>query len=328
MMRARFTILALVAAASALSIAMPAQAASLPGPGSFSSGLVDYPLFMQSPAPVQAFWLNRGRALGSTTVRLQAFWSQIAPSRPSHSFHAADPRASGYQWASLDTDVRAAAAQGQSVVLLVRAAPSWAEGPGRPSGVAAGTWFPNARDFGAFAHAIALRYSGRFRDPLHRRTSLPRVRYFQAWNEPNLPNYLMPQWSRNSNGTRQPVSPGIYRALLNAFYGGVKSAQRDGFVLAAGTGPYGDPPATGQGRMAPVTFLRGLFCLDAGLGPQPCADHRTSTRSIITPMGSRRRSKPVSRATSACPTCPRSGRSCTPPSACAMLSRPAPSRCG
>jgi hypothetical protein len=82
----------------------------------------------------------------------------------------------------------------------------------------------------------------------------------------------MPQWERTPGGAWQPVSPGLYRGLLNAFYAGVKSAVRSDVVLAAGTAPYGDPPGTAGGRMFPVTFLQGLFCLTPSLRPQRCSD--------------------------------------------------------
>ena len=46
--------------------------------------------------------------------------------------------------------------------------------------------------------------------------------------------------------------------------------QPHSFVIAAGTAPYGDPP--GVDRMAPVVFLRGLFCLTPALQRNACAD--------------------------------------------------------
>jgi hypothetical protein len=84
------------------------------------------------------------------------------------------------------------------------------------------------------------------------------VRLFQAWNEPNLARFLEPQCIAQG-GRWRPFSPLAYRALLNAFYAGVKSVARDDLVIAAGIAPNGDP--AGVGRMAPVSFLRELFCL-------------------------------------------------------------------
>lgn len=270
--RLRRALTGAVAALAIACVAAPARAAALPGPAELTLGMADGTLFEQSPAPVQSFWLARARALGATEIRLDASWVGIAPGKRPSGFNAADPSAPGYEWATLDANVRAAAAHGESVLLLVQGAPTWASGPHRPRSVEPAIWMPNAADFGAFAHAIARRYSGHFPDPLNPGRMLPRVRYFQAWNEPNLPLFLLPQWAKTGNGPWRAVSPGIYRGLLNAFYSGVKSVESSDVVLSAATGPYGDPPGTGQGRMAPVTFLEGLFCLSPRLAAQRCPD--------------------------------------------------------
>jgi hypothetical protein len=80
----------------------------------------------------------------------------------------------------------------------------------------------------------AVRYDGRFPDPLKPGAFLPRVRYWQPWNEPNLSYYLSPQWTR-TGGRWAPASAGIYRGLLNAFYAAVKRVSSSNFVVTAGT---------------------------------------------------------------------------------------------
>ena len=245
-------------------------AAALPGPAHFSTGLVDDSAFQFSSDAVRTLWLRRARAVGSTAVRVDVSWAAVAPVRLPRGFQAANPRDRHYRWATLDATVRAASANRQTVVLTLYEAPAWAEGADRPSYVRAGAWEPSPRAYAAFAHAVAVRYSGHFPDPGHPGRVLPRVRYFQAWNEPNLPGYLMPQWVRGAGGSIVAASPGIYRSLLNALYGAVKTAQPHSYVLAAGTAPYGDPP--GVDRMYPLVFLRGLFCLTSNLRSQPCPD--------------------------------------------------------
>jgi hypothetical protein len=184
-------------------------------------------------------------------------------------FRASDPADPGYNFSTLDASVRSATANGQHLLLQLLAAPSWALGLGAPASAPPDTWRPNARALGAFAHALAQRYSGRFPDPRNRRRMLPRVTYFQVWDEPNLPTYLTPQWTRTATGSFVPGSPGIYRQMLNAAYAGIKAAQRHAYVLAAGTAPYGDRP--GVGRMAPVMFWRELLCLHGqALRPERC----------------------------------------------------------
>ena len=54
---------------------------------------------------------------------------------------------------------------------------------------------------------------------------LPRVRYWQPWNEPNLSYYLAPQWTR-AGGRWVAASPVIYRGLLNAVYGRSSACRR------------------------------------------------------------------------------------------------------
>lgn len=267
----------LVLAAVALMTASPASSASLhrppalPGPAFLASGLVDDPLFSLSPPSVRSQWFPRLQALGSKIVRLDTSWALIAPSTLSPGFDPSNPADPHYDWSSLDGPIEDLVAHGQTVVVMARGAPAWAEGPGMPPNLQfAGTWMPDPRAYGEFAHALALRYSGHFRV---NGQLLPHVGYFQAWNEPNLPRYFMPQWERNGNGPWIATAPVIYRALLNGFYAGVKSAEPGDAVLSAGLAPYGDPPATGQGRMYPVTFLQQMFCLGPNLRPSgPCPD--------------------------------------------------------
>ena len=252
-----------------IALSAPAPAAAMPGPTSLSTGLVDSPVFQDSTDSVRALWLARAHQIGARWVRLNVYWSLIAPFTEPQGFQASDPGDPSYNWTSLDESVREAAADGENVLMLVLAAPTWAQGPGGPaSAVTDGAWEPDPTALGAFAHAIALRYSGHFPDPLHPGLMLPLVTHFQAWNEPNLPIYIQPQWIQTSTGAILPASPEIYRGLLNAFYSSVKAVQPRSVVLSAGTAPYGDPP--GVGRMAPVVFLRELFCLTPSLAAKAC----------------------------------------------------------
>jgi hypothetical protein len=263
----------LVLALAGIGIARPgtSQAAAVPGPAAFSTGFVDAQAFQSPSSSVRSLWLTRAQQLGSTSVRIGVAWNAIAPfSRPPGGFDASNPGDPDYTWTPLDASVRDATAHGQTVVLLLNRAPNWAEGPNRPRYVLQGAWDPSPSAFAAFAHAVALRYSGHFPDPLDPGRMLPQVSYFQAWNEPNLPAYLMPQWVRGPHRSIVAESPVLYRALLNAFYAAVKAVQPQAVVLAAGTAPYGDPP--GVDRMYPLVFLRDMFCLTSTLRPLPCPD--------------------------------------------------------
>lgn len=219
----------------------------------------------------RAFWLDRATAEGAGIIRINVFWSQVAPSTRPAGFDPSDPSSPGYNWEVADTAVRNVAAGHIQVLITLLGAPTWAEGPGKPAHATPGTWRPNASQYADFARAAAIRYSGRFPDPRNPGSFLPRVRYWQAWNEPNLPIDLAPQWVRAGRGYIAE-SPIIYRRLLNAFYGAIKAVSPANFVVTAGTAPYGDPP--GGGRMQPVEFDRVLFCLrnDSGLTPLRCPD--------------------------------------------------------
>lgn len=247
-------------------VARTSRALALPGPSAITLGLADDPVFLQSPASVRASWLARANAIGSRAVRLEVVWAAIAPpSRPAQ-WREDDPADPHYQWSQLDSAVQTLAARGQRVLLMAWYAPTWAQ-QGAPTGLPyQGAWNPNPGDFGQFGHALAARYSGHFKA---NGQTLPRVTWYQAWNEPNLSRYLLPQWYRSSSGAFAPASPGIYRGLLNAFYAGVKQAQPRATVITGGTAPFGDT-YPGASRMPPAAFLRGVFCLTSSLRRAAC----------------------------------------------------------
>src|SRR5204862_8153763 len=101
-------------------------------------------------------------------------------------------------------------------------------------------------------------------DPLLRGAALPAVRRWQAWNEPNLPQFLQPQWIA-AKGRWKAYSPLRYRAMLNAFSAGIHAVQPTAAVATAGTAPLGEQ-RDGEGRMAPLRFWRALLCLPARPG--------------------------------------------------------------
>ena len=137
------------------------------------------------------------------------------------------------------------------MLLTISTAPGWAEGAKRPDWAPRGSWRPDPAAYADFVEAVARRYDGSH--------GLPRVRNFQAWNEPNLNTYLSPQWTGPAKH-RKPASPGWYRRMLTAAAARIQAVHRDNTVVAAGTAPYGDPPSANN-RMTPVRFTRELLCL-------------------------------------------------------------------
>lgn len=207
------------------------------------------------------YWIGQARNEGAGIVRVNLTWSEVAPKQRPAGFLASNPASPGYDWASTDAEVKALAAQGLQIMLNITYAPTWAEGPHRPKNVQPGSWKPSPAQFAAFATAAARRYNGTFPDPTDPLVDLPHVRYWQGWNEPNLDYYLTPQWTKIRHGWA-PASPGVYRPLLNAFYGAVKGVNRSDVVVTAGIAPYGNPPGVsfpGGLRMHPLVFDQLLF---------------------------------------------------------------------
>ena len=165
-------------------------------------GFIDTSVLMSSDASLREPWYQRADALGVNRTRFNVSWRTVAPASPPASFDATDPGDPNYKWATIDTAVRAAAAHGIDPVLTVLSAPSWAEGANRRDIAPPGTWRPDPTRLRAFAFALARRYSGTYPDPLRADSNLPRVRHYQAWNEPNLNFYLSPQWQGRGDDAR------------------------------------------------------------------------------------------------------------------------------
>jgi len=229
--------------------------------GGLRLGISDGRLFESSNGAARAAAFALARASGASIARISVDWRSVAPVAPAAGFDARDPAAAGYDFAPLDAAVRSASAAGLEPLLVVSHAPAFAEAPGRWPYAYDGSWAPDPAALEAFAVALATRYDGAYPDPAQAGRTLPRVRLWQAWNEPNLARYLEPQWV--VRGERWVAfSPLAYRQLLDAFYRGVKSVAPGDVVAAAGLAPDGD--RTGVGRMAPVTFLREMLCLADG----------------------------------------------------------------
>jgi hypothetical protein len=238
--------------------------------GRLARGVSDGDLMLSEDTDVRGQTMSRIRALGGSVARIPVDWRNVVEADPPAGFQASDPASPAYRFAQLDAAVRSAVAGGLQPLLVVSHAPAFAEAPHRWPYAYPGSWAPSPAALEEFAAAIASRYDGAFPDPLHAGAALPRVRLFQAWNEPNLARYLEPQWV--AVGRRwSAFSPRLYRQLLNGFYAGVKSVQPSDTVAAAGIAPEGEP--AGVGAMAPVTFLEDLLCLGAAEASCPEKPH-------------------------------------------------------
>jgi hypothetical protein len=162
----------------------------------------------------------------ATIMRLLVQWNLVAKTRPAN---ATDPFDPAYQFDDIDEAVRAAQEIDQEVIISISGTPSWANG-----GKAPNVMPTNVADFGAFARAIAARYSGR-------NMGYPFVRFWSIWNEPNLQTFLTPQF----NGAGKSVAPANYARLAAAAYSGIKAASPQALVALGETSARGSDRPTG-----------------------------------------------------------------------------------
>lgn len=221
-------------------------------------GISDGSLLLSEAPSIRAFAVSHARSAGATVIRIPVDWRDRVIADPPPEFDPSDPASPAYQFELIDAAVRSTVAAGLRPLLVVSHAPAFAEAPHRWPYAFPGSWAPSPGSLEAFAAALARRYDGSFPDPLMPGRALPRVSMFQAWNEPNLARYLEPQWVAK-DGRWSAFSPLLYRQMLNGFYAGIKSVEPSDLVVAAGLAPLGD--SAGFGRMAPVSFLRELLCL-------------------------------------------------------------------
>jgi hypothetical protein len=194
-------------------------------------------------------------ATGAAFVRIEVEWNGIAPGVEPSDWRPEDPGDPSYHWDRTDAGVINAVASGLTPVLSVTWAPTWANRCRSEAGTAGAPCDPDPDALASFATAAARRYSGSFE-------GLPRVRYWQGLNEPNFNIYFNPQFESG-----KPVSPRLYRTLLNSFYAAIKAVDSSNLVLAAGLGPVTVPGLT----VGPMRFTRLLLCMRGGEQPRPTA---------------------------------------------------------
>jgi hypothetical protein len=190
-------------------------------------------------------------------VRVGLSWRASAPSKPDAGTFS-DP--ASYSWGQSDQVVREAEARGMDIVFSILWTPGWAGGGATGNGNRAPTkmaWLQS------FAAAAATRYSGTYPDPANPGALLPRVRYWTAWNEPNAPLFLKPQYKRV--GGRLVVWSGrVYARMCTAVFRGVHNAEAAagvsrGKVACGVTNPGGNNHPRGRrAAPSPLPFVRAM----------------------------------------------------------------------
>ena len=176
--------------------------------------------------PDRAERINRAAADGSSVMRLLVQWNLTAPRRPAT---ATDPFDPAYVFDDIDEAARLAQDADQEVMITISGTPRWANGGRSPNVMPR-----RLADFTAFARAIASRYSGRH-------VGYPYIRFWSIWNEPNLTQFLAPQF--DSRG--RSVAPANYARLYAAGYAGIKAGNRSAKVAIGETSPRGSDKPTG-----------------------------------------------------------------------------------
>jgi hypothetical protein len=201
-------------------------------------------------------------SLHAQVVRMTLTWGGpggVANKQPAH---PADPSDPAYDWARYDQAVERANDVGIQLLLTIVGTPAWANGGKAPQVAPTSTGALRA-----FAYAAALRYSGTYLDSASGHV-LPRVGLWLAWNEPNNPVFLQPQFER-AGGKWQMAAPAAYARICNAVYGGVHAAGGPEQVACGATAPRGNnDPSSSRPSISPLAFLRsakqnGLRTFDA-----------------------------------------------------------------
>lgn len=208
------------------------------------------------------------KALHVQAVRVNLYWggTQWAVSRGDRPTDPSDPGDPAYDWSVYDRLVRYAAANGVQVVFSILFTPAWAnDGAGRNVAPT------DPVELEAFAYAAAVRYSGYWAPPVWQQdqsygngaTPLPAVTRWTAWNEPNNPIWLSPQYKRVA-GKWRVESAYQYARICTAVYDGIHavliSPERGpvpGEQVACGvTGPRGnDAPRSSRPSVDPISFM-------------------------------------------------------------------------
>jgi Glycosyl hydrolase catalytic core len=214
---------------------------------SFSVGIFDDSMTLG--APQKGF--PTLHSLRAQVVRITLWWGgPIGVARTKKPANALNPADPSYDWAIYDRAVQFAAKNNIKVMFSILGTPSWANG--RRATKYAPTRF---KDLQNFAAAAAKRYSGNFET--EDGTILPAVHLWLAWNEPNNPVFLYPQYKK-VNGRLTALSAWSYMRICSSIYAGIHSVQHTVAKVGCGaTDPFGNnQPRSRRASISPLAFLR------------------------------------------------------------------------
>jgi hypothetical protein len=197
-------------------------------------GFEDEPSFLWSADRLAL--LARAAAAHASIVRVVAQWNLIAPHRPRNPTSPADP---AYHFEGIDDLIWHAQLHGMRVLLTVWGTPSWASASRKVNAA------PAPAALAAFCSAVATRYSGHYRGQ-------PFVPYYSVWNEPNLEQFLSPQFDAEGRDR----APELYAAMFRSCYSAIKAASPHAVVAIGETAPRGHdaPRSDVQASHSPGRF--------------------------------------------------------------------------
>ena len=235
-------------AALLFTLVLAAAAPSASAAPGLRVGVVDHALALGQPDELAPSL----RGLGAQVLRVNLYWGgkfRVPRTKPKD---GTDPADRAYDWGPYDRIVLEADRASAEVAFTIFGTPAWANG-GRPPNRAP----RDPERLEDFAYAAATRYSGSYERADG--TVLPRVRFWIAWNEPNIPLGLVPQWRRVA-GRWVIQSARSYARICNAIYEGVHFTLLKGQKVACGvTAPRGNnAPLRKRPSVTPIAFLRAM----------------------------------------------------------------------
>lgn len=190
--------------------------------------------------------------LNTRTIRVNLWWGGANPVATRRPANPTNPDDRAYDWSVYDRTVAFAARYRIRVVFSIIGTPPWAN---KAAGFNVAP--TNMLELKRFAQAAATRYGGGWTGPDGK--TIPAVRDWIVWNEPNSPVFLKPQY-RRVRGKWVIESARTYARMCNAVYDGVKLVTIGASRVACGvTGPRGNNnPNSSRPSIAPVPFLRAM----------------------------------------------------------------------
>jgi cellulase (glycosyl hydrolase family 5) len=225
-------------------------------------GFFDDVSFRFSPDAQQN--LAAASAAGASVIHTTANWSLIAATRPANAANGDDP---AYKLTDLDDLVANASRSGLRVMINITGTPKWANGNHTAN------YLPKSTStFATFARMLATRYNGH--------NGHGSVSLYSVWNEPNLQQFLYPQYSG-----KKIVGPLNYGKLFKVAYAAIKAGNPLAKVAVGETSAQGrDKPATGvSATVSPGTFAKVLSTVK-GLKFDAWAHHPYPTARTAKPL--------------------------------------------